>query len=86
MSVCNLNIPFSGSAEEILNKTKTAVESQGGSFEGDSNGGTFSVSLLSNTVSGDYKVEGNVLLLNITEKPMFVPCSAIESYLTKKLS
>ena len=86
MSDCNFNINFSGSAEEILSKAKNAVESQGGAFDGDSNSGTFHVSLLSNTVSGSYRVEGSNLQLTITEKPMFVPCNAIESYLVKKLS
>ncbi len=86
MSDCNININFSGSAEEILNKAKSAVASQGGTFEGDLNAGQFNVSLMSNTVSGSYIVDGNQLKLNITEKPMFIPCNAIESYLVKKLS
>ena len=86
MSDCNININFSGLAEEILSKAKSAVASQGGSFEGDLNSGEFHVSLMYNTVAGTYTVEGNQLQLNITEKPMFVPCSAIESYLVKKLS
>jgi len=86
MSDCNININFSGSAEEILNKAKSAVESQGGLFEGDLNSGNFNISLMSNTVAGSYAVEGSLLKLTITEKPMFVPCSAIESYLSKKLS
>jgi hypothetical protein len=47
---CIFKVPFVGSAEEILNKTKTAVQSQGGIFEGDQSKGTFSVSLLSNTI------------------------------------
>ena len=86
MSDCNININFSGSAEEILSKAKSAVASQGGTFEGDLNSGQFHVSLMSNTVAGTYIVEGNQLKLNITEKPMFIPCNAIESFLVKKLS
>ena len=86
MSDCNINISFTGSSEEILNKAKAAVESQSGSFEGDLNSGRFHVSLMSNTVAGSYTVINNQLQLNITEKPMFVPCNAIESFLLKKLS
>jgi hypothetical protein len=86
MTDCNINISFTGSAEEILNKAKAAVESQGGSFEGDLSSGKFHVSLMSNTVAGSYTVTDNQLQLNITEKPMFVPCNAIESFLLKKLS
>ena len=86
MSDCHINIPFSGSAEEILNKAKSAVESQGGTFTGDLNSGTFDVSLLSNRVAGSYKVDGNNLHLHITDKPLFVPCNAIESFLASKLA
>lgn len=82
---CIFKVPLVGSAEEILNKTKTAVESQGGIFEGDQFKGSFSVSLLSNTVEGSYSVIGNELELDIQKKPAFLPCSAIESFLVKKL-
>jgi hypothetical protein len=86
MSACQFNIPFTHSAEEILNKAKNAVESNGGSFTGDLQTGTFHVSLLSNTVEGSYLVEGNNLQLTIDKKPIFVPCNAIESFLIKQLS
>ncbi len=86
MSVCNFNIPFSVDAETILAKAKKAVESQGGNFSGDVNGGQFDVSLMSNRIAGSYMVNGQQLELTITEKPMFVPCSAIESFLKSKLS
>jgi len=86
MSACNFNIPFSGSAEEILNKAKNAIESQGGKFVGDMISGTFDVNLLSNTIKGSYLVEAQNLQLNIDSKPVFLPCNAIESFLIKKLS
>jgi hypothetical protein len=85
MSGCKFNIPFSGSAEEILAKAKSAIESQGGTFTGDLNAGNFDVSLLSNTIAGSYSVEGQNLQLNIDSKPVFLPCNAIESFLIKKL-
>lgn len=86
MSDCNFNVSFKGSAEEIFNKTKSAVESQGGNFEGDLSGGKFNVSVLSNTISGSYVVMGNELQVTITSKPVFLPCNAIQSFLNSKLS
>lgn len=86
MSACNFSINFSGSAEEILNKAKTTVESQGGTFTGDANSGQFDVSILGNRIAGSYAVNGNQLQMNIDEKPMFIPCSTIESFLVKQLS
>ena len=86
MSACNFNISFSGSAEEILNKAKSTVESQGGTFTGDTTSGQFNVSILGNTIAGSYSVNGNQLQMNIDTKPIFIPCNTIESFLSKQLS
>ena len=86
MSDCHFNVSFKGTAEEIYIKTKTAVENQGGNFEGDLSGGKFNVSVLSNTISGSYLVNGNELQVTITSKPIFLPCSAIQSFLSSKIS
>lgn len=86
MSACQFSVPFKGTAQEIYLKTKNAVEAQGGKFEGDESAGTFSVSLMSNTVAGSYTVEGNELHLVIDTKPLFLPCNAIQGFLTSKLS
>jgi hypothetical protein len=85
MSNCQFTIAFSGEAENIVEKAKSAVVSQGGFFEGDTIQGKFSISLMSNTVTGSYVVEGNQLTMTITEKPIFLPCGAIEGYLSNKL-
>jgi hypothetical protein len=86
MSSCTFTVPFSGDADTILNKAKTAVENQGGTFTGDNTKGSFHVSLLSNNVAGSYVVEGQELTLTITDKPFFVPCNTIESFLKSKLA
>ncbi len=86
MSDCNFKVAFKGSPEDIYNKTKSAVESQGGQFDGDLSGGKFSVNVLSNTIAGSYQVSGDELQVTITSKPIFLPCNAIESFLKSKLS
>jgi hypothetical protein len=80
MSKCNFTIPFSGSAEDIFTKAKAAVEKQGGTFSGNSSGGNFSISVFG-TISGTYTVSGQQLIIAIEDKPMMIPCSAIESAL-----
>lgn len=85
MSECTFSVPFSGEAQAIFEKTKHAVEGQGGTFEGDATGGTFHVSVMSQTISGSYTVSGNELNFIITSKPVFLPCSAIQGYLASKL-
>jgi hypothetical protein len=86
MPDCNINIPFSGTAQSILAKAKSAIESQNGIFRGDENAGEFEVTVFANTIKGNYIVNGNILNLIITNKPFFVPCSTIENILRKEIS
>ena len=83
---CNFTVPFTKSATEILDKAKETIESQSGTFNGDENTGSFDVSVFGNTVKGNYKVDGQNLEIEITDKPFLVPCSMIESFLVGKLS
>jgi len=86
MSACNFSIPFSGEAETILNKAKSAIESQNGNFSGDTNSGNFDVSVFGNTIKGSYTVSGKNLSLTITDKPFLIPCSTIENFLKSKIA
>jgi hypothetical protein len=84
MAKCNFSISFSGTPEEVYNKAKAAVEKQGGSFNGDANSGNFSISVFG-TISGSYVVSGNQLNISIEDKPMMIPCSAIENVLKSQI-
>jgi hypothetical protein len=81
---CKFKIPFSGSAEQVLNRAQNAVEGQGGTFTGDESYGNFEVSVMG-TIRGSYTVVGNELDITIDSKPMFVGCGMIESFLKSKL-
>ena len=83
---CKFNLPFSEPAESAVGKARAAVESQNGIFDGDANSGNFEVTVFGNTIKGNYNVMGQTLLLEITDKPFFVPCSTIESFLVKQIS
>jgi len=84
MAKCNFSISFSGSPEEVLGKAKTAVEKQGGTFAGDTNSGDFSINVFG-TISGSYTVSGNQLNIVIDEKPLMIPCGAIENVLKNQM-
>jgi hypothetical protein len=84
MSKCSFSIPFSGSADEIFNKAKSAVEKQGGNFNGDAASGSFSISVFG-TINGSYSVSGQQLNIEIDDKPMMIPCAAIENALKSQL-
>lgn len=66
-------------------KARSAVQSQGGDFTGDTSSGDFNVSVFGNKIVGNYAVSGQTLNINITDKPFMVPCSAIESFLKGQL-
>lgn len=82
---CNFKIPFSGQAEEVLNKAKSTVQSQGGNFSGDATSGNFDVTVFGNTIKGSYTVAGPELNIVINEKPFLLPCATIEGYLKSQL-
>ncbi len=86
MSACTFSVSFTGSKEAILNKTKTTIEKQGGTFHGDENAGSFHLSVMGYTVTGGYTVQENTLEVMIDEKPMLIPCSAIESFLQSQIN
>ncbi len=86
MSSCKFSIPFTGDVSGILATVRSAIEGQNGVFNGNDNAGNFEVSVMSNTIAGNYFVNGLVMDISISKKPFFLPCSTIESFLKSKLT
>jgi len=82
---CRFTIPFTGRANDVLSKAKTAIQSQGGTLTGDESGGDFDVSVFGNTIKGTYSLTGSDLDIVIQSKPILIPCSSIESFLKNKI-
>lgn len=85
MAACNFTIPFSGAPQDVLRKAQSAVQQQGGTFNGDTNSGDFHVSVFGNTIKGSYTVEGQSLEIVIDSKPFLIPCSTIEGFLKSQI-
>lgn len=85
MAACNFNFPFTGNPEIVLNKAKSAVESQGGTFQGDQQSGNFNLTVFGNTIAGSYTLAGSSMEVIITEKPFLLPCGTIEGFLKSQL-
>jgi hypothetical protein len=85
MSKCNFSIAFSGSADQVYSKAKAAVEKQSGSFNGDNNSGSFSINVFG-AITGSYTISGDQLNIVIEDKPMMIPCSAIENVLKSQIN
>jgi hypothetical protein len=83
---CSFSIPFLGTPETVLRKAKTAVNGQGGTFEGNESAGMFGVTVFGNSIKGTYSVTGQNLNVVITDKPFFVPCNTIEGFLKNQIS
>lgn len=83
---CQFSVTINDSVETTLGKARSAIEGQNGIFNGDENSGNFEVTVFGNTIKGSYEVAGQILNLLITDKPFFVPCSTIESFLVKQIS
>ena len=82
---CEFSIPFSGVPDAVLTKARSAVQGQGGTFNGDGNSGAFDVTVFGNTINGSYSVSGQNLQIKILSKPFFLPCSTIEGFLKNQL-
>lgn len=85
MAKCTFSIPFTGTPEQVLSKAKSAIETQGGQFSSNGQGGTFSISVLG-TISGSFAISGQSLNVAIEKKPMLIGCGVIESTLRDQLS
>lgn len=85
MSTCNFSITYMEPAATLVGKIRSAIEGQGGTFNGDVNTGIFKVSILG-SLSGSYTISGQMININIDSKPIFVSCNQIESFLKNKLT
>jgi uncharacterized protein (DUF779 family) len=83
--MCDFQIPFTDSAESLVDKANKAITGIGGTFTGDTSTGQFSLSTPVGKISGTYTVGDKVLHVAIDDKPFFIPCSQIESQLKKSL-
>lgn len=79
MSVCTFKFKIDSDVAELLKKINLQIESEGGTFKGDENGGYFSLSTPVGEIEGNYTVIGDDLKIDITKKPPFLPCSLLEN-------
>jgi len=85
MAECSFKFNIDSNPAEIINNVKSKIESEGGSFTGDANGGNFNLPSPVGSIEGNYSIIDNELKIDITKKPMMLPCSMIESELEKRL-
>lgn len=84
--MCNFSIKFASNAEHVISVAKDAIKGAGGNFNGNEEAGGFEINTFMGQIIGAYTILNNEIHINITKKPMFVPCSEIENQLRKYLS
>jgi hypothetical protein len=83
MSKCNFNIPFSGSASDLVEKARKSIVKAGGEVSGNVSAGNFFIPSPLGKISGTYTITASIANFDITEKPMFIGCDMIESTIKK---
>jgi hypothetical protein len=82
---CNLTIDFNEPASSLIQKLKSKVAGQNGTFNGDENSGSIDVPVLGSHISGSYTISGQQMALVINHKPFLISCNQIQSYLMGNL-
>ena len=82
---CEFDIHYAMTPEELVEKAATGIKNQGGEFEGDTNSGSFS---MRNPViiRGNYTINGQVVHVAITKRPLVVPCNIIKNKLEELIN
>ncbi len=81
---CEISIPVAASATDLFSKVKEAIEKNGGTITGDEQSGSFHIKIMG-TIAGSYTTNGNTMKIIVENKPLFISCGQIESFLLSRL-
>lgn len=79
--ICNFGIKFNMEPKTLIKIVKEQIN-----LSGDDKSGVWHVSYGKTNIKGSYSIKGNVLNISVTDKPKFISCKMIKSYLQSKLS
>lgn len=83
---CIIKITFQHPKEDAVLQLRNKIIEQGGVFEGDTNGGDFSVPSKFGWFVVSYEIYEDLITINVIKKPLVVGCSRIQDELEKFLS
>ncbi|MBU2708221.1 hypothetical protein KCM76_19670 [Zooshikella marina] len=85
-SCAPFKVAFNGQPQDIYNRVKAMIDGNGGTLEGDTQSGRFSVSVpVFGTVKGEYTIVGKEAVITVTERSPFLACQTIENFIRKNL-
>jgi len=77
---CKFQTAYSGSIENVFKIALNELSAWHGQFDGDINGGSFSVNALGSSFQGKFFVKQNFIEWEISKKPFYIPCTIIENF------
>lgn len=85
MAKHSFDVTFAGAPEDTIAKARAGIEKRGGTFTGDVTKGDLVAVTPAGKVKGNYRVSGQTITIEITDKPFVVPASVIEAQVRKFL-
>jgi len=82
LSLCRFQFDFKGTGESLVEKIRSHAARAGGELTGTASGGEFSLATPVGAFRGSYTISGQTIVLEVREKPFFVPCGTIEARLS----
>lgn len=84
--MCTFSITYPKPKEQLVAQLKSAILSQSNAhFEGDNTTGAFAFTAMGFDIAGNYGINGDIIDVNITDKPFLLSCSKIELEIRKYL-
>jgi len=81
VSQCRFQFEFPGSGTALVEKIRAKMTGSGGQFEGSDAVGRFSLPTPVGAFEGSYTIDKNTIWIEVTDKPIFIPCAAIKAKL-----
>lgn len=82
---CNITIINTEPKVALIDRLRTVVVSNGGTFNGDETQGNITVSTPIGDVEASYQIVDNNINIHVSSKPIFVSCNTIEEKLREFL-
>nr|WP_068890285.1 hypothetical protein [Pedobacter panaciterrae] len=84
--MCNFSIEYPKPKNEMVDQLKAAIEGQtAGLFQGNTSAGAFSFSAKGFKLAGNYSITGDIVQVEVTDKPWLLSCRKIEAEIRKYL-
>lgn len=85
MATCDFEITYPQDIAKAKEIISSEITENDGDIQIDDDKGTFTISVPGGEVAGTVSFNTNMIAVNITDKPAFIPCNIIESVIESYL-